>query len=230
MKWIESLIEKRRERKAKEAAWEKEFHRFVSQSRPMAPTAPKYPDASLYRHVWRRSAVLEQLAQRQNDTASAERYKHFQKLAAALYFPVAPENAYGTVPLKLTEEQAKRIAESELERLNPSAPPPAGRYPYACIYMGIDGSLRKTYIGQTIGEPEKRWWQHRAERTGPFKKGAKYVEWKIIKECKPNELDWYESYYIGYYNSVENGHNDNRGNSPSAYRKGELDRAKRSAR
>jgi hypothetical protein len=78
-------------------------------------------------------------------------------------------------------------------------------------------------VGQTLEAPERRWIQHRAEGTGPFKRGAQYVEWKVIRgEVQPAKLNELESYYIGLFNAYENGHNDNRGNDSMAYERGRI--------
>jgi len=63
--------------------------------------------------------------------------------------------------------------------------------------------------------------QHRRSRTGAFKDGAINVNWEVIRERVIfDELDYWESYYIGYYNSLDFGFNDNRGNDLNAYDKG----------
>ena len=47
------------------------------------------------------------------------------------------------------------------------------------------------------------------------------MNWEVLREQVPfDQLDYWESYYIGYYNSVENGFNDNRGNDLKAYQEG----------
>jgi hypothetical protein len=83
----------------------------------------------------------------------------------------------------------------------------------------------RVYIGQTVGPPEGRWIQHRAEGTGPFKKGELYAEWKVIEgEIDPAKLNERESYYIGLYNADQDGYNDTKGNDWRAYERGQAER------
>ena len=90
-----------------------------------------------------------------------------------------------------------------------------------CVYMGTDPSCGKRYIGQTTMFPEKRFLQHRRAMTGPFKGNVKNVRWDILKEnISDADLDYWESYYIGYYDTFKNGFNSTRGNNYLAYKKG----------
>lgn len=148
--------------------------------------------------------------------------KEFQKLAAKEYYKIAPKNAYGTVRLSLSVEAHKRMRAEELDRLNPSDELKTKRnINLACIYIGYDSDNKKPYVGQTIGDPEFRWKEHRINGTGPYKKGAFYADWKIVKgNVALTELDEYESFYIGYFNSYEVGHNENKGNNWQAYERG----------
>ena len=87
----------------------------------------------------------------------------------------------------------------------------------ACIYLGEDNIEHKPYIGQTNGNPEKRWKEHRNNGTGPFKNGASYAKWIVIEEnVQKTKLNELESYYIGFYNAYVNGHNENKGNDVQA--------------
>lgn len=87
------------------------------------------------------------------------------------------------------------------------------------IYLG-KCTNGKFYIGQTIKEPESRWLQHRQSLTGPYKRGTEHVKWEVIKVCQALEMNYYESYFIGLYDSFNNGYNDNQGNNIDAYVKG----------
>ena len=72
-----------------------------------------------------------------------------------------------------------------------------------------------------MDEPERRWRQHRAERTGPFKASAPYAEWRILEpHVSLANLDELESYYIGLHDAHSQGHNSNCGNHREAYQRG----------
>ena len=215
--------EERKKKKELENKWKKEFLVFVEKCRPDVPDAPKHPKAALYRYVWRRCVILEQMKLESKDLYSANRYNYFGNLSANIYYNYAPENAYGKVKLEMSPKQAEKIAEKEISRLTPRGPSAKSKIT-ACVYLGIDTKNKRPYVGQTIGDPENRWKQHRTEGTGPFSKGASFVDWKILKECNPSMLDYWESYYIGKFNAVNKGYNRNIGNSPKAYREGESKR------
>ena len=77
------------------------------------------------------------------------------------------------------------------------------------------------YVGQTQDAPERRWLQHRADGTGPFKNGDQYVTWEVVEgEVPTAKLDERESYCIGLFDAFENGYNENRGNDFAAYERG----------
>jgi hypothetical protein len=228
MKFIKQIIDnwkkEREARKERKARIEVMFKDFVAETRPLVPKAPKYPKAALYRHVWKRACVYEHIYQKiHKNEERALIYSEFQELAGRRYHSVAPNNAYGTVQLKLSPEAAKKLTEQELARLSPRDEPKSKRdVNKACIYVGFDSEQNKPYIGQTIGDPEYRWKEHRVNGTGPFRKGASYASWKVIKEnVSLNEL---EAYYIGYYNSFEDGYNETKGNDWQSYERGVKDR------
>ncbi|MCK7518844.1 MAG: GIY-YIG nuclease family protein [Ignavibacteriales bacterium] len=113
------------------------------------------------------------------------------------------------------------MLDDELKRLKPTQENKSKGIWLACIYVGYDTLANKPYIGKTIGEPEYRWKEHRSCGTGPFKNGSSYAKWEVIREnVDLKELDKLESYFIGSYNSFEDGHNDNRGNDLTEYEKG----------
>ena len=233
MKFIKKIInnwkkerEATKERKARIKAM---FEEFVAETIPLVPKAPKYPEAALFRHVWKRACVHQTIYQEiHKNEERALIYSEFRRLAAKRYFPVAPENAYGKVHLKLSPEALKKLIEQELNRLYPRDETNSKRnIDKACIYVGFDSENNKPYIGQTIGDPEYRWKEHRVSGTGPFKKGASYASWKVIKEnVSLNELDELEAYYIGFYNAFEDGHNETKGNNWQSYERGVTDRNK----
>ena len=227
---IRAWREEREEAAAERRRVESLFLDFVRETRPLAPQATKHREAAVYRHTWKRAAVLEVMAQDQEDDERAALYREFQKLAGKQYYPIAPSNAYGTVQLRLEPRAGGRLLELEKKRLLP--PPPRGqkrRKPHAlnpCVHVGRD-SNGKVYVGQTQEARELRWLQHRTEGTGPFKDGDPEVDWKVLEADVPlAKLDEMESYYIGKLNALETGYNENRGNDSEAYDRGCAERVK----
>lgn len=221
---IRQFFKSWREARAKAAAErefaERQFESFLDETKPLVPRAPKHPFAALYRHAWKRAAVLEILYQQRSDARRASLYRQFQKLAADQYYPVAPVGPYGRVPLRMKAAAATRLLVAESQRLSPKKSKGQGRPSSACIYRGTCKAGR-AYIGQTQEAPERRWIQHRAEGTGPFKNGSQYVDWDVVEgEVPSGKLDERESYYIGLFDAFENGYNDTRGNDWEAYGRG----------
>ena len=219
---IQSWREQKEIEDAERRRVESLFLAFVGETRPLAPKAKRHQEAAVFRHAWKRAAVLEILFQRSEERVAL--YQEFQNLASAQYYPIAPSNAYGTVQLKLEPAAAQRLMEVERKRLLP--PPPRGDKKQKpgptkpCVYYGIAGDS-KVYVGQTQEPPERRWLQHRTEGTGPFKGGHQHVIWDVVKADVPlAKLDETESYYIGLYDSLESGYNENRGNDIAAYERG----------
>lgn len=204
------------------------FLDFVRETRPLAPKAKQHQDAAVYRHAWKRAAVLEIIAQREENDERAALYRQFQKLASGQYYPIAPSNAYGTVQLRLEPSAAQRLLELEEKRLLPPEPKgqkrkkPGASKP--CVYIGRS-SDGKVYVGQTQEPPEKRWLQHRTEGTGPFKDGHPDIDWKVVETDVPAErLNERESYFIGLLSAIDDGYNENRGNDADAYEQGRTER------
>ena len=227
MGFISKAINKYKIKKAKLEEIKLRFEHFVQHTRPLVPKAPRYPEAALYRYVWKRAVVLQHIYTRLlKDEEKANKYKIYQELAAKIYFSVAPENAYGKVNLKLSSEASSKMIEKELQRLFPDKKKKSDRKLHlACIYVGYDNKENKPYIGKTIGIPEHRWREHRLQGTGPFKNGALYANWEILAEnVSIKELENLEAYYIGLYDAYDNGHNENRGNSWQDYDRGVQDR------
>ena len=217
----------REAKKAEKAKTYSLFDNFVSETAPLVPRASKHPKAALYRHCWKRAVVLHQIfSSIEGMEEQAELYEQFQELAARKYSPIAPQGAYGPIRLELSGNAYEKLRAQEIKRLTPAQQNSAHRdQALACIYLGIDTKHRNPYIGQTLYSPEIRWKQHRIERTGPFKSGAEYATWKVLKENVPQSmLDEFEAYYIGFYNSYEKGHNETKGNNWQAYERGLNDR------
>ena len=143
-----AMLEAREERLANRRATRKSaddyYQSFLDESSETAPFAPKNPGASLYRHAWRRSEVIRQMARRSNKPEAADlaqRYERLAERAGKDYDRVAPSNAYGKVRLELSAKQGAVIWAKELERLNPE--PASVRGETASIYMGICSRTRR---------------------------------------------------------------------------------------
>lgn len=195
------------------------FAQFVRESKPTCPKHKGYAEATLFRHVWRRAVVL------QVHLAETEEEKNvlgkIQEIAARNYYACAPTNAYGKVKLQITPNQIMEYIKREQSK--PGNQKHWDTKKFACIYLGITKD-RKMYIGKTVKEPETRWVQHRKMGTGPYKNGADYAEWKIVRGNLPlKKLDYWESYFIGYYNTYKEGYNERPGNDTSAYDQGKND-------
>ncbi len=210
----------------KRAEFDRIFEDFLRETAPLVPQDSKHPKAALYRHAWKRAAILGIIYQQRLDDLLAARFKEFETRAATRYFKVAPDGLYGKAPLRMSEKTGTHILEFEKQRLFPTEGRPARARPLACIYIGTC-EQGHVYVGQTVGAPESRWVQHRFGGTGPFKKGALYVKWKVIEgEVDPSILDERESYYIGLYDANKNGYNDTIGNNWQAYERGQAERNK----
>ena len=144
------------------------------------PQGSKHPKAALYRHAWKRAAILGIIYQRRSDQALTTQFQEFEKLASKRYFEVAPDGLYGKARLVMGEKTGTRLLEVEEERLFPIKGKQPRIRPLACIYIGICEQGR-VYVGQTVGPPESRWVQHRFGGTGPFKKGGRYIAWKVVE-------------------------------------------------
>jgi hypothetical protein len=165
------------------------FDRFVKESKPTCPKGKGYPEATLFRHVWRRAVVLQvHLAETEEQK---DVFQKIQEIAARNYWACAPQNAYGKVKLQITPNQILEYLKRERSTVRSHKGSDTKKF--SCIYLGKtkDG---KTYVGKTDKEPETRWVQHRKMGTGPFKNGADYAEWEIIRGNLPaRELDYWES-------------------------------------
>jgi hypothetical protein len=214
----------RAEAAAKRALLEVQFDTFLRETEPFVPQGSNHPRAALYRHAWKRAAVLGFIYERRSDQLRATQFKEFEKVAGERYFKAAPETLYGKAPLRMSEKTVARLLEFEMERLFPAKGKPVHVRPLACIYIGRCEKGR-VYIGQTVGPPENRGLQHRLAGTGPFKNGAQYVQRSTLEgPVDPAKLDERDSYYIGFYNSYAEGYNETRGNDLKAYGRGQTDR------
>jgi hypothetical protein len=106
---------------AERAQVELKFESFVRETLPLVPTASKNPVAALYRHAWKRAAVLEILYQRNADEAQAALYREFQKLTSKQYYRVAPVGPYGPIRLRIEAAAANRLLQEETRRLSPGS-------------------------------------------------------------------------------------------------------------
>ena len=85
------------------------------------------------------------------------------------------------------------------------------------IYKITNNINNKCYIGQSV-HIEERWKEHKSEYNQErenkktlylaFKKyGIENFSFEIIEECKPEQLNLKEQYWIDYYDSYNNGYN-----------------------
>lgn len=214
--------ERREQRAAKKEWFEEQFQKFQIQTQPLVPSAPKHPKAALFRHMWKRAKALEIIYQRMENPKLAATYSEIAELAAKRYYEVAPEGPYGKATLSISAQATERLLRKEIQLMSP--PEPVRVRHLSCVYMGTDEN-GLVYVGQTLDAPERRWKEHRIAGSGPFKKEAKYVQWKVLHgSVERDDLDESESYYIGLYNSYESGHNESRGNAWQEYERGCQDR------
>ena len=214
----------RAEAAAKRAELQSLFESFLRETEPLVPQGSKHPKAALFRHAWKRAAILGIIYQRRSDQTLTAQFQELEKLAGKRYFEVAPDGLYGKAPLAMGEKTGTRLLETEMQRLFPTEGNQQRIRPLACIYIGTCEQGR-VYVGQTVGPPESRWVQHRFGGTGPFKKGELYVEWKVVEGgIDPAKLNERESYYIGLYNANKDGYNDTGGNDWKAYERGQTER------
>ena len=209
--------EARAEAAKKRAALENLFKSFLRETEPLVPQGSKHPRAALYRHAWKRAAILGIIYQQRTDQSHIALYREFEKLAGERYFEVAPIGPYGKAPLVMASKTGARLLEVEKQRLFPSEGNSRRTHPLASIYIGTCDKGR-VYVGQTVGSPESRWVQHRFAGTGPFKNGQLYVKWEVVEgEIDPAKLNERESYWIGFYCADMDGYNGNKGNDRKAY-------------
>ena len=85
------------------------------------------------------------------------------------------------------------------------------------IYKITNKKTDKCYIGQTIQSFTLRWWQHVKWGKSDCKfhqamKGSKLTDWKfevidVVSDGSKEKLDERESFYIKYYDSINDGYN-----------------------
>ena len=88
------------------------------------------------------------------------------------------------------------------------------------IYKIVNKINNKVYIGQSINIDKRikeHFWKSQCEKDVSYnsalhnairKYGKENFEWEVIEECKIEEIDEKERYYIQFYNSLTpNGYN-----------------------
>lgn len=86
--------------------------------------------------------------------------------------------------------------------------------PICGIYKITEKSSGKSYIGQSI-DIARRFYEHQTSTLDWHKliqENPTNWEYSIIEQCKKNELDAREKYWIQYYDSYKNGFNKTHGN------------------
>ena len=139
---------------AKRAELQRAFEVFLRETEPFMPPGSKHPRAALYRHAWKRAAVLGFIYQHPSDQNLDAQFKDFEKLAGERYFEAASETLYGKAPLQMGEKVMTRLLEFEMQRLFPAEGNRARARRLACIYIGKCEKGR-VYIGQTVVDPER---------------------------------------------------------------------------
>ena len=228
---FDSSTEKARKR-AEAIRFENLLNEFMSESeiryKLTNKDKPFEKEYELYRYIFRRCRVITYLLENKLPVGtyiSIEDIKEIEQYAVKHYFKNCPETLYGPVKLKLTMPMVNKLERQEsqtLAELLKGKKLPVSIQGYVYIGKCTSG---KSYIGQTIRSPEKRYLEHREFGTGPYKFGDDSVEWKVIHKCVPSELDYWESYYIGIHNAHENGFNDNRGKNTDSYELGKANSA-----
>ena len=147
MNFISNFISDWKAKRVAEAATKAEllaqFDAFVRETRPLTPKAKVYPEAALYRQVWKRAVVLEQLALTAGDEVNTRLYQQFQYLARKEYFSVAPDGPYGKVRLSLSEVGSRKIRDHELVRIQYAANPLRPRKSRGVVYLLKSGQNYK---------------------------------------------------------------------------------------
>lgn len=110
--WKKRRFEKAEERKRLEELFEK----FLLETKPLAPKAPKNQEAALYRHAWKRAIACSFLFDKTSPERS-ELYKSFVQMASKRYSRVAPQNLYGTVALRITPGAILKLVDQEKRTL-----------------------------------------------------------------------------------------------------------------
>jgi len=110
----------RAEAAAKRAELQSRFEAFLRETEPLVSQGSNHPKAALYRHAWKRAAVLGCIFEQRSDQRLTIQFKEFEKLAGERYFEAAPETLYGKAPLKMGEKTVTRLLEFEKQRLFPT--------------------------------------------------------------------------------------------------------------
>ena len=203
---------------------EDKFESFVKESNKSINKQDAKTEAGKYRHAHRRALALFWLSKKANEDENMFLYFIWVSMTIRAYNSHAPSNAYGKIELNTSNNQILQYVKKEQQALSRNDAVNVNK-PIACIYMGEDEETGKKYIGQTVNAPEKRWVEHREAMTGPHKGGCKYPKWSTLRgEVPTSELDYYESFYIGFYDTLNRGFNENKGNDSDAYDEGVSER------
>lgn len=116
---IDDWKKKRIERALEQKRLNDLFEKFLVETRLLAPNAPKYPEAALLRHAWKRAAILGYLFKDIPNSGTGYLYSNFAEIAAERYYRIAPVNAYGKVQLKIEPDAAQKLLKKEKELLFP---------------------------------------------------------------------------------------------------------------
>lgn len=221
-----------RARKHTEAAiFDEVLNRFLNETEIRYKLQHKgkssFKEYEIYRYAFRRCRVITYLRSKEPSNViniSNEDIKKIELYVVEQYYKSCPETLYGPVKLKITVPMANQMERHEkqsLEMLLEKKLLVASIQGY--IYVGTTPSDKK-YVGKTIRSPERRYLEHREFGTGPFKLGDTSIEWKVVQIASQSELDNWESFYIGFYDSNKSGFNDNKGNRVESYKQGEKER------
>jgi hypothetical protein len=115
--FIENWKKRRLERAEARKRLEQLFERFLLETKPLTPKAPKNQEAALYRHAWKRAIALSFLFDKTSNPERSELYKNFVQMASKRYSRVAPQNLYGTVALRMTPDAILKLVEQEKRML-----------------------------------------------------------------------------------------------------------------
>lgn len=82
------------------------------------------------------------------------------------------------------------------------------------IYGGYTPENGRWYVGQTINFPEKRFLEHKINKTGPYRIGNEQVTWEVLEfGVEWEALDEREKHWIKEKSAYDKGYNRTSGNS-----------------
>ncbi len=190
-----------------------DVEKFIQINSGDSPRATKFPEASLMKH-----SILKALVKRELSTNEEEKlfYSEIVKILLKRFEINPPVNYFGKVKFKITDKQFQNYLQKEkkekIVKINKKTE--------NIIYLASKNG--KYYVGQTQRALEERMIEHYKSRSGPFKNCLSPVEsWTVLASgVNQKKLDYYESYYIGFYNSYSEGFNSTCGNSQVGYTEG----------